>query len=57
VKCLLAADQHDALKSVKTGDEIRVTGSSDGVITSGTLEFKNCVLNTGAAPAAAAPKP
>jgi len=57
VKCLMAADQSDALKSVKAGDEIRVTGSSDGVITSGTLEFKNCVLNTGAAPAAAAPKP
>jgi hypothetical protein len=57
VKCLLAADQSDALKSVKAGDEIRVTGSSDGVLTSGTLEFKNCVLNSGAASAAATPKP
>jgi hypothetical protein len=57
VKCLLVADQRDALKNVKAGDEVRVTGSSDGVITSGTLEFKNCILNSGAASAAPAPKP
>lgn len=57
VKCLLAADQRDALKKVKAGDEIRVTGSSDGVITSGTLEFKKCILNSSAASAAPAPKP
>ena len=57
VKCLLAADQRDALKNVKAGDEIRVTGSSDGVFAGGTLEFKNCVLNSGAASAALAPKP
>lgn len=57
VKCFLVADQLDTLKDVKAGDDVRVTGRSDGVITSGTLEFKNCVFNTGATSAASAPKP
>jgi hypothetical protein len=57
VKCFLAADQRDTLQDVKAGDDVRVTGRSDGVISSGTLEFKNCVFNTGATSPAPAPKP
>ena len=59
VKCNLAADQREALKGVRAGDEVRLEGTSDGVLSDVTLEFQECVFDSPtkstAAPSSASP--
>ena len=55
VWCTFAADQREAVKQIKAGDEVRLEGASDSVLKEDTLELTNCVFASAAKSAAAPP--
>lgn len=57
IKCLFAKSQAESVKEAKVGSDIKITGSSDAVITSGVLEMKDCTFDSAAPAKASTPKP
>ena len=57
IKCLFPADQREAVKKVKKGEEVRIEGKCDGQFKDNTLEFTQCSFFESSSPTPAKPDP